>query len=313
MEWVLVTGSCGFLGSHLSEALLKKGYGVIGIDNFSTGLERNLTYLQKYPHFQFFRHDLVDPLPPLPSLSWILHFASPASPPKYSALPIETLRVNSIGTDRLLELALRNKGCKFFLASTSEVYGDPEVHPQGEEYVGHVNPVGVRSVYDEGKRYAESLTMAFYRKYGISVRIGRIFNTYGPRMDPEDGRVISNFIVQSLRGEPITIYGDGTQTRSFIYVDDLIKGVLSLMEVEYCSPVNLGNPEEYRILDLAQLIRDLVRSSSPLIFKPLPEDDPKRRCPDIRLAKKLFSFRPETPLREGLKKTIDYFREIVFL
>jgi dTDP-glucose 4,6-dehydratase len=238
-----------------------------------------------------------------------MHFASPASPPKYLARPIETLRVNSEGTYHLLELA-QKKGARFFLASTSEVYGDPHVHPQPETYWGNVNPIGPRSVYDEAKRYAEALTVAHHRNNKLSIRIIRIFNTYGPRMDSQDGRVVTNFINQALHNEPLTIYGDGKQTRSFQYVDDLINGILRLMEVEYNTPINLGNPEEYNILELVQLIKDLTKSKSEIIFKSLPEDDPKQRKPDITLAKTLLSWDPQVKISDGLKLTLDYFNKI---
>ncbi|WP_460409477.1 GDP-mannose 4,6-dehydratase, partial [Thermus antranikianii] len=230
--------------------------------------------------------------------------------PRYLRLPLETLLVNAEGTRHLLDLSLA-KGARFFLASTSEVYGDPLVHPQPETYWGNVNPIGPRSIYDEGKRYAEALTLAYHRAHGVPVRIVRIFNTYGPGMDPEDGRVVSNFIVQALRGEPLTVYGDGSQTRSFCYVDDLIEGVRRLMEVDYPYPVNLGNPEEYAVLELARLVKELTRSPSEIVFKPLPQDDPKQRRPDIALARRLLGWEPRVPVREGLERTIAYFREVV--
>jgi len=307
---VLLTGAAGFLGSHLAERLLREGHQVLGVDNLSTGQSRNLDRLAQYPGFRFLRGDASRPLAVEGPLDWVLHFASPASPPRYLKLPIETLLVNAEGTRHLLDLA-RAKGAAFFLASTSEVYGDPLVHPQPESYWGNVNPIGPRSIYDEGKRYAEALTMAYHRAYGVPVRIVRIFNTYGPAMDPEDGRVVSSFIVQALRGEPLTVFGDGSQTRSFCYVDDLIEGVRRLMEVDYPYPVNLGNPEEYRVLDLAHLVRELTGSPSPIVFQPLPEDDPKQRRPDITLAKELLGWEPRVPVREGLLRTIDYFREVL--
>lgn len=307
---VLLTGAAGFLGSHLAERLLREGCEVIGVDNLSTGQRRNLDRLRAYPAFRFLQADVTQPLQVEGPLDWVLHFASPASPPRYLKLPIPTLLVNAEGTRHLLDLALR-KGARFFLASTSEVYGDPLVHPQPETYWGNVNPVGPRSIYDEGKRYAEALTTAYHRTHGLAVRIVRIFNTYGPFMDPEDGRVVSNFIVQALRGAPLTVYGDGSQTRSFCYVDDLIEGIRRLMEVDYPYPVNLGNPEEYRVLDLAHLVKELTGSPSSIVFRPLPEDDPKQRRPDITLARRLLGWEPRVPVREGLERTIAYFREVV--
>ncbi len=305
---VLLTGALGFLGSHLAERLLLEGYEVVGVDNLSTGRLQNLELLSRYPSFTFLRADVVEPLFLEGHLDWVLHFASPASPPRYLERPVETLRVNAEGTRHLLELA-RKRGAQFLLASTSEVYGDPLVHPQPETYWGNVNPVGPRAVYDEGKRYAEALTMAYHRHFGLSVRIVRIFNTYGPRMDPGDGRVVSNFILQALKGEPLTVYGDGSQTRSFCYVDDLVEGIRRLMEVGYPYPLNLGNPEEYRILELAELVKELTGSPSPIVFGPLPEDDPRKRRPDIRLARELLGWEPRVPVREGLSRTIAYFRE----
>jgi dTDP-glucose 4,6-dehydratase len=307
---VLLTGAAGFLGSHLAERLLKEGCEVIGVDNLSTGQRRNLDRLMAHPGFHFLQADVTEPLEVEGPLDWVLHFASPASPPRYLKLPIATLLVNAEGTRHLLDLAL-SKGARFFLASTSEVYGDPLVHPQPETYWGNVNPIGPRSIYDEGKRYAEALTTAYHRAYGLPVRIVRIFNSYGPFMDPEDGRVLSNFIAQALRGEPLTVFGDGSQTRSFCYVDDLIEGIRRLMEVDYPYPVNLGNPEEYRVLELAQLVKELTGSPSPIAFLPLPEDDPKQRRPDITLARRLLGWEPRVPVREGLKRTIAYFREVV--
>lgn len=307
---VLLTGVAGFLGSHLAERLLSEGHEVVGVDNLSTGQRRNLDRLQKYAGFSFVKADVAQPLVVEGGLDWVLHFASPASPPRYLQLPLETLRVNAEGTRHLLDLALA-KGARFFLASTSEVYGDPLVHPQPEGYWGNVNPIGPRSIYDEGKRYAEALTVAYHRKYGLPVRIVRIFNTYGPYMDPKDGRVISNFIVQALKGEPLTVYGDGSQTRSFCYVGDLVEGIRRLMEVDYPYPVNLGNPEEYQVLELARLVKELTGSLSEIVFQPLPQDDPRRRCPDITLAKRLLGWEPRVPVREGLLQTIAYFREVV--
>lgn len=307
---VLLTGAAGFLGSHLAERLLSEGHEVVGVDNLSTGQRRNLYRLQKYAGFSFMKADVAQPLVVEGGLDWVLHFASPASPPRYLQLPIETLRVNAEGTRHLLDLAL-TKGARFFLASTSEVYGDPLVHPQPEGYWGNVNPIGPRSIYDEGKRYAEALTVAYHRKHGLPVRIVRIFNTYGPYMDPKDGRVISNFIVQALKGEPLTVYGDGSQTRSFCYVGDLIEGIRRLMEVDYPYPVNLGNPEEYQVLELARLVKELTGSPSEIAFQPLPQDDPRQRRPDITLARELLAWEPRVPVREGLLRTITHFEGVI--
>jgi dTDP-glucose 4,6-dehydratase len=305
---ILLTGAAGFVGSHLAERLLKEGHQVLGVDNFCTGQFRNLERLQAHPGFAFLRADVTRPLEVAGPLDWVLHFASPASPPRYLKLPIETLLVNAEGTRHLLDLA-RARGAAFFLASTSEVYGDPLVHPQPEGYWGHVNPIGPRSVYDEAKRYAEALTLAYHRTHELPVRIVRIFNTYGPAMDPDDGRVVSNFITQALRGEALTVYGDGSQTRSFQYVDDLVEGIVRLMGVDYSEPVNLGNPEEFTMLELAELVRELTGSKAGLEFRPLPQDDPKQRRPDIRLARELLGWEPRVPVREGLRRTITYFKE----
>lgn len=307
---VLLTGAAGFLGSHLAERLLKEGCEVIGVDNLSTGQRRNLDRLVAYPGFRFLQADVTRPLEVEGPLDWVLHFASPASPPRYLKLPIPTLLVNAEGTRHLLDLALK-KGARFFLASTSEVYGDPLVHPQPESYWGNVNPVGPRAVYDEGKRYAEALVTAYHTHFGLPVRIVRIFNTYGPYMDPEDGRVVTNFITQALKGEPLTVYGDGSQTRSFCYVDDLVEGIVRLMEVDYAGPVNLGNPEEYTVLELARLVKEITHSPSEIVFKPLPQDDPKQRRPDISLARRLLGWEPRVPVREGLERTVAHFASLV--
>ncbi|MCS7058157.1 MAG: SDR family oxidoreductase [Meiothermus sp.] len=307
---ILLTGAAGFLGSHLAERLLREGHQVVGVDNFASGQRRNIAHLSAFSGFQFLEADAARPLEVEGPLDWVMHFASPASPPRYLKLPLETLLVNAEGTRHLLDLALV-KGARFFLASTSEVYGDPQVHPQPEGYWGHVNPIGPRSIYDESKRYAEALTLAYHRTKGVPVRIVRIFNTYGPRMDPEDGRVVTNFITQALQGRPLTIYGQGQQTRSFQYVDDLIEGIRRLMEVDYPEPVNLGNPEEYTMLELARLVLELTGSSSPLVYEPLPQDDPKQRRPDITRAQNLLGWQPRVPVREGLARTIAYFRELL--
>ena len=304
---ILLAGAAGFIGSHLTDRLLQEGHTVIGVDSLITGRRENLEHLDGHPRFQFVEHDVTTPIEIDGPLDWVMHFASPASPPKYLRAPIETLRVNAEGTFHLLELA-RTKGAAFFLASTSEVYGDPLVHPQPETYWGNVNPVGPRAVYDEGKRYAEAMVTAYHRHYELPIRIVRIFNTYGPRMDPNDGRVVSNFITQALRREPITVYGDGSQTRSFCYIDDLVNGIVGLMRIEYALPVNLGNPNEYTMLQLADLVARLAGNKIDIVFKPLPTDDPKRRKPDIRRASSLLDWHPTVPLEEGIRRTISYFR-----
>src|SRR5438105_9309595 len=304
---VLVTGAAGFIGSHLTERLLAEGHRVVGVDNLLTGRWRNLDAFLDHPRFSFRVHDVVRPLRLRGPLDWVLHFASPASPPKYLAYPVHTLRSNAEGSYHLLELA-RARGAGLLLASTSEVYGDPHEHPQREAYWGHVNPVGPRSVYDEGKRYAEALVTGFHRRHGLPVRIVRIFNTYGPRMQPDDGRVVVNFILQALAGRPITIYGDGSQTRSFQYVDDLVDGVLRTLRADCIGPMNLGNPEEHTVLELAQLVREMVGTHVAIVNRPLPPDDPRQRRPDISLAARALGWRPAVPVEEGLRRTIEYFR-----
>jgi nucleoside-diphosphate-sugar epimerase len=305
----LVTGAAGFVGSHLCERLLKDGFEVIGIDNFSSGQQRNAQFLSQFSGFRLLKADASQPLSILEDLDWILHFASPASPPKYLQIPLETMMINAEGTRHLLDLCVA-KNAKFFLASTSEVYGDPLVHPQPEIYWGHVNPIGPRSIYDESKRYAEALTTAYQQSKGVSSRIIRIFNTYGPRMDAQDGRVVTNFINQALAGQPLTIYGDGSQSRSFQFVTDLIEGIRRLMDVEHYAPVNLGNPEEYTMLELAQIIQELIGATLPLEYRDLPQDDPKQRCPDNSKAKALLGWQPVVPVRGGLEQTIEYFRNM---
>jgi len=305
---IVLTGAAGFVGSHLADRLLSDGNTVIGFDDLSTGSRTNLSVAEASSQFAFIEADVSEPLRIDGPVDWILHFASPASPPRYLERPIETLLVNADGTHNLLKLA-REKGAAFLLASTSEVYGDPAEHPQTEAYWGNVNPIGPRSVYDEGKRYAEAMTMAFRRTFGSPIRICRIFNTYGPRMDPGDGRVVSNMISQALAGEPLTVYGEGHQTRSFQYVDDLIEGVVRLMGVDYQDPVNLGNPVEYDMLALADLVKELTGSSAPLEFRSLPEDDPRRRKPDISVAMEVLGWQPVVPLRDGLERTIQSFRD----
>ncbi|MBI1910234.1 MAG: SDR family oxidoreductase [Deltaproteobacteria bacterium] len=305
---VLLTGAAGFIGSHLARRLLHEGYEVVGIDNLVTGSLQNVAPLKKEPKFDFLQKDVIPALNLPRSFDWVMHFASPASPPKYLDRPVETLRVNGEGTFHLLESA-KKMGARFFLASTSEIYGDPEIHPQPESYKGNVSSTGPRSVYDEGKRYAEALVMAYHRYHKVSTRLIRIFNTYGPSMDANDGRVVTNFINQALQGEPLTVYGSGKQTRSLQYIDDLIEGIIRLMAKEYHDPVNLGNPDEYTVLELANIVKELTKSRSRVVFSTLPQDDPKRRQPDIRLAKQLLGWEPKIPLRQGLLQTIDYFRE----
>ena len=303
----LVAGGAGFIGSHLCERLLAEGDPVICLDNLITGRRRNIASLMDRPGFAFVEHDVVEPLPPLPRVSRVFHLASPASPVAYQLHPIETMRTNSEGSRNLLELARRD-GASFLYASTSEVYGDPLVHPQGEEYWGNVNPIGPRAMYDEAKRYGEALTMAYADAYGVDTRIARIFNTYGPRMAPDDGRVVSNFVVQALVGEPLTVYGDGSQTRSFQYIDDLIEGMVRLMRSTFCGPVNLGNPSEFTVLQLARLVQELTDIDAPIEFRPLPGDDPRQRRPDIRLARLVLGeWEPNVPLPVGLRRTITYF------
>jgi len=304
----LVTGGAGFVGSHLCERLVRDGATVYCVDNLVTGRLANVASLRGQAGFVFARHDVVAPLPILPRLDRIYHLASPASPPAYQRHPIETLRVNGEGTRHLLELAARD-GARFLFASTSEVYGDPLEHPQREAYRGNVNPVGPRAMYDEAKRYGEALTVSYAESRDVHARIARIFNTYGPRMDPDDGRVVSNLVAQALRNEPLTVYGDGSQTRSFQYVDDLIEGLIRLMESEFRGPVNIGNPSEYTILQLARLVQELTDTHSPIAFRPLPTDDPRQRRPDISLAKAILGWQPVVPAEVGLARTIAHFRE----
>jgi nucleoside-diphosphate-sugar epimerase len=304
---ILLTGAAGFIGSNLTRRLLHDGHHVVGVDNLSTGRMQNLAGQLSSPAFSFIKADAILPLNIQGRFDWILHFASPASPPVYLAKPIETLRINSEGTYHLLELAMR-KNARFLFASTSEVYGDPLVHPQPETYWGNVSSIGTRSVYDEAKRYGEALVCAFHRQFNLPIRLIRIFNTYGPNMDPNDGRVVSNLICQALRGDDITIYGDGSQTRSFQFVDDLVEGIVNLMDVDCFDPVNLGNPEEYSVQELALLIRNLTGSSSQFVYRPLPADDPRQRRPDITRAQELLSWKPVVPVELGLRRTIDYFR-----
>jgi UDP-glucuronate decarboxylase len=303
---ILVTGGAGFLGSHLCEKLLEVGYEVVCVDNFFTGTKDNIVHLLDNPHFELIRHDITFPL--YLEVDEIYNLACPASPVHYQFDPVQTTKTSVHGAINMLGLAKRIKA-KIFQASTSEVYGDPKVHPQQEAYWGHVNPIGPRACYDEGKRCAETLFFDYYRQHNLLIKVARIFNTYGPNMHPNDGRVVSNFIVQALKNEPITIYGDGSQTRSFCYVDDLIKGFIALMDSpdEITGPLNLGNPNEFTILELAQKIIDLTGSSSQIVSKPLPADDPKQRQPDISLAKENLNWQPQVQLEDGLKSTIAYF------
>ena len=304
---VMVTGGAGFLGSHLCERLLDEDYEVLCVDNFFTGSKRNILHLLDHPYFEVMRHDITFPM--YVEVDEIYNLACPASPIHYQNDPVQTTKVNVHGSINVLGLAKRLR-TKVFQASTSEVYGDPVVHPQPESYQGNVNPIGPRSCYDEGKRCAETLFFDYYRQHNLKIKVARIFNTYGPRMHPNDGRVVSNFILQALHGNPITIYGDGSQTRSFCYVEDLIEGCVRLMETpdDVIGPVNLGNPGEFTILELAEMAIELTGSKSELIFEPLPQDDPQRRCPDITLAKKLLDWEPKVPLKEGLLPTIEYFK-----
>ena len=307
---ILITGGAGFIGSHLCDRFLAEGHAVVCVDNFLTGTEANIAHLRSNASLQLVRHDISKPLEVEGAVNLILHFASPASPIDYLKLPIQTLKVGSLGTMNALGIA-KAKRARFLLASTSEVYGDPQVHPQVESYWGHVNPIGPRGVYDEAKRFAEAMTMAYHRAHGVDTRIVRIFNTYGPRMRAEDGRAIPAFISQALRGEPLTAFGTGTQTRSFCYIDDLVDGILRLAEADYHEPVNLGNPGEYTILQLAEQVIALTNSASRVTFAPLPQDDPKQRCPDITVAQReLAGWQPKTDLPDGLRKTIDWFRSL---
>jgi dTDP-glucose 4,6-dehydratase len=306
---VLITGAAGFLGSHLCDRFLREGHSVIGLDNFITGSPENIAHLIGDDRFSFIRHNISDYTFVAGPLDGVLHFASPASPIDYLELPIQTLKVGSLGTINALGIA-KAKGARFFLASTSEVYGDPLVHPQVESYWGNVNPIGPRGVYDEAKRFAESVTMAYHRYHGIDTRIVRIFNTYGPRMRPHDGRVVSNFIVQALAGEPLSVYGDGSQTRSFCYVEDEVEGIYQLFMKGDAQPMNIGNPDEYTVKELAEIVIELTGSSSTITHLPLPLDDPKVRKPDITRARQVIGWEPRIPVREGIARTIEYFKSL---
>lgn len=309
---VVVTGGAGFLGSHACDHLVNEGHSVVCLDNLITGSLANVAHLDHEPAFTLARHDVSRYISVDGPVDAVLHFASPASPIDYLQLPIQTLKVGSLGTHNALGLAMAKKA-RFLLASTSEVYGDPQVHPQDESYWGHVSPVGPRGVYDEAKRFAEALTMAYHRYHGVDTRIARIFNTYGPRMRPDDGRVVSNFIVQAIRGEPLTIYGDGSQTRSFCYVDDEIAGLMMLFERGRSEPTNIGNPVEFTVSQLAEMVAGLVGNETEIAYKPLPTDDPKVRCPDISKAKSELGWEPEVNLEEGLTHTIEFFRKSLAL
>ena len=310
MTTSVVTGGAGFLGSHLCERLIAEGHRVICIDNFLTGQHRNLAHLVAHSDFRILEHDVSQPFEISEPVDYVLHFASPASPIDYLELPIQTLKVGSLGTHNALGVA-RAKGARLLLASTSEVYGDPLVHPQPETYWGNVNPVGPRGVYDEAKRFAEAMVMAYHRYHGMETRIVRIFNTFGPRMRPRDGRVVPAFIQQALTGEPLTVFGDGSQTRSFCYVDDLIEGIYRLLLSDRSEPTNIGNPREMTILEFGQHILELTGGDSAIEHRPLPVDDPKTRQPDIAIAREHLGWEPRVPLDEGLVKTIEYFRQLL--
>jgi len=309
---ILVTGAAGFLGSHLSDRLLAEGHSVVGMDNFLTGHPDNIAHLIGNPHFQFIQHDVTNFVYVEGTLDGVFHFASPASPIDYLEKPIQTLKVGSLGTHKALGLA-KAKGARFLLASTSEVYGDPLVHPQPETYWGNVNPVGPRGVYDEAKRFAEAIAMAYHRVHKVNVKIARIFNTFGPRMRLNDGRAIPNFMMQALRGEPITVYGDGSQTRSFCYVADLVEGLYRLLQSALNLPVNLGNPQEWTVRQMAEAIRTLSGSESPVVYEPLPIDDPKVRQPDITVARGHLGWEPRTSIEQGLLPTLEAFQRSVAL
>ncbi len=306
----VITGGAGFLGSHLCDYLLERDWQVLCLDNLVTGAQSNIGHLLSHPRFRLVQQDVTRYLDVPGAVDYVLHFASPASPADYLKLPIQTLKVGALGTHNTLGVALAKKA-KYLLASTSECYGDPEVRPQPETYWGHVNPIGLRGVYDEAKRFAEAMVMAYHREHGVDTRIVRIFNTYGPRMRLNDGRALPNFVYQALTGKPITVYGDGRQTRSFCYVSDLIEGIYRLMQSDERFPVNIGNPQEITILEFAERIRALVGSDAPIIFKPLPQDDPRQRCPDISKARRILQWEPKIDLDQGLRVTLDYFRQQV--
>jgi len=306
----VITGGSGFLGSHLCDYLIERGWEALSIDNLVTGNDGNVEHLKKHPRFRMMRHDVSQYIDVPGPVDYVLHFASPASPVDYLKLPIQTLKVGALGTHNTLGLALAKKA-KYLLASTSECYGDPQISPQPESYWGHVNPIGPRGVYDEAKRFAEAMVMAYHRYHGVDTHIVRIFNTYGPRMRLNDGRALPNFVHQALTGQPITVYGNGRQTRSFCYVSDLIEGIYRLMNSDEHEPVNIGNPQEITILEFAERIRRLLESGVPIVFKPLPQDDPKQRCPDISKAKRLLGWQPKVNLDEGLRLTLKFFQQQV--
>jgi dTDP-glucose 4,6-dehydratase len=308
MARIVVLGASGFLGSHLCDELIARGDEVIGIDDLSSSTGVNLKALESEPRFTFLKGDIAEGIPVRGTVDAVLNFASPASPPRYLETPIQTLRTGSKGTDNALQFALENNA-RFIMASTSEVYGDPTISPQVETYWGNVNSIGERSCYDEAKRYAEALCMAYWREYQANIGIVRIFNTYGPRLDPTDGRVVSNFVCQALQGQNLTVYGDGSQTRSFCYVDDEIRGILALLDSNEMGPINIGNPVEFTMLELAELVLELTGSQSELVYEALPADDPMQRCPDITLARELLKWEPTVDLREGLRHTIEWFQK----
>jgi dTDP-glucose 4,6-dehydratase len=308
MARIVVLGASGFLGSHLCDELIARGDEVIGIDDLSSSTGVNLKALESEPRFTFLKGDIAEGIPVRGTVDAVLNFASPASPPRYLETPIQTLRTGSKGTDNALQFALENNA-RFIMASTSEVYGDPTISPQVETYWGNVNSIGERSCYDEAKRYAEALCMAYWREYQANIGIVRIFNTYGPRLDPTDGRVVSNFVCQALQGQNLTVYGDGSQTRSFCYVEDEIRGILALLDSNEMGPINIGNPVEFTMLELAELVLELTGSQSELVYEALPADDPMQRCPDITLARQLLKWEPTVDLREGLRNTIDWFQK----
>jgi dTDP-glucose 4,6-dehydratase len=308
MSRVVITGGAGFIGSHLSRLFLERGDEVVAVDNLCTGLRENISELESDPRFDFVHADVSREVPVDGHVDGVLHFASPASPPEYLEMPFETMDVGSLGTRNALELA-RRYDARFLVASTSEVYGDPEIHPQVESYNGNVDPTGLRAVYDEAKRFAETLTMTYHRQYGTRTAIVRIFNTYGPRLRAADGRVVSNFLAQAAQGKPITVYGDGSQTRSFCYVSDEVRGIVALFDSDVVEPVNIGNPDEYTMLELAHIVREVTDSSSEIVYEPLPSGDPTKRKPDISRARALLGWEPVVPLREGLALTHAFYEE----
>jgi len=308
MPRAVVTGGAGFIGSHLCRALVARGWDVVAVDDFSSGHRENVDDLLQQRGFELVEHDVVYGIPIEGQVDAVLHLASSASPPLYLARPIATLEVGSIGTQQALELARKHQRARFLLASTSEVYGDPLVHPQTESYWGNVNPVGPRAVYDEAKRFAEAITTAYQSVYGMDTKIARIFNTYGPGLRPLDGRVVSNFLAQAIEGRPLTIYGDGSQTRSFCFVEDEVEGLVRLLESDHAGPINIGNPTEFTVLELAHRVLEITESSSEITFEPLPRDDPRQRCPDITLAERVLGWRPRIELSEGLTRTLEWYR-----